>query len=196
MGNFPQTKMTTMENQKTYWTQQLAGLPPPPQLPLSRERPPVSSFVRETFEARVEPEIWIWAKELALKSGAPPQAALISAVYALFLRYAGQTDLALGTVVEKAKEPGQGELVALRASVDGTDTARELIRRVAARLKEAAEEADVAFEMALEAASHNGGITSSVFNTIVGFSDSGSKGQQFRMMDAVSARRADEFALA
>jgi natural product biosynthesis luciferase-like monooxygenase protein/amino acid adenylation domain-containing protein len=188
--------MTAIENQKTYWRQQLAGLPPPPQLPLSSERPPVSSFVRETVEALVEPEIWLWAKELALKSEATPQAALISALYALFLRYAGQTDLALGTVVEKATEPGQGELVALRASVDGTDTARELIRRVAARLKEASEEADVAFEMAVEAASHNGGISSSVFNTIVDFSDSGRNGLQSRIAEAVAARRADEFALA
>jgi len=187
--------MTAIEQQKTYWRRQLAGLPPPPQLPLSCERPPVSSFIRERVGARVEPEIWIWAKEVARKSGANPVAALVSAIYALFFRYTGQTDLTLGTVVEKSRQPGEAELIALRVSLPETGTARQLMQRVGAALDEAGEQGDVAFEMALEAASHNGGISTSIFNTIVSFVPSKNNGAQSRTAEAVAAHRADEFAL-
>jgi natural product biosynthesis luciferase-like monooxygenase protein len=187
--------MTTIEGQKTYWSQKLAGLPPPPQIPLSNERPPVSSFLRETVEARIEPEIWAWAKELALKVGARPEAALLSAFYVLFFRYSGQTDFALGTVIEAAGDAGQGELATLRLRVEAEDTARELIRRVRAGLSEASEQADGAFEAALEAAKQDGGLASSVFNTIVTFSGQASGGAQGRLAAAVEASRAEQFAL-
>ena len=115
--------MTNIEEQRAYWTRQLAGLPPPPLIPLSSERPPVSSFLRQTVEVRVEPEIWTWAKELTVKLGGPPQAALMSAFHALFFRYSGQADFGLGTLVARADEAGQGELVALRVRVEPEDTA-------------------------------------------------------------------------
>lgn len=139
-----------MEHQKAYWLNQLSEAPPPAELPWDKERPPVSSFVRETVSTKLPSEVWRGIKDLAARAGTPPQAVLLAALNTLLFRYTGQTDLIVGTVLNLDSAPAHPELIALRTRLAGHVTAQDLALQIAASAREAGAHADLPFGAVLE----------------------------------------------
>jgi len=133
-----------------YWQRQFSQPPPLPQLPLDKERPPVSSFIRETISTNIPAEVWRSINKLAAQTGATPQVALLAALKALLFRYTGQRDIIIGTVLSAASNPLRHELAALRTRSVGTGTAQDLVFEIAASVREAREHLDLHFGALLD----------------------------------------------
>src|SRR5690348_9667489 len=110
----PRIMMNRIKEQSAYWLRQLSEPPPPPKLPWDKERPPVSSFVRETVSTKLHAETWRGIKNLAVQAGATPQIVLLAALKTLLFRYTGQTDLIVGALLTANSGPARNEIVALR----------------------------------------------------------------------------------
>jgi natural product biosynthesis luciferase-like monooxygenase protein len=129
--------MKKVEQQKAFWLKQLAELPPPPNLPWDKERPPVSSFVRETVATRLPAGAWRDIKSLAAQSGATSHAVLLAALNTLLFRYTGQTDLVIGALLGTGADPARQGIMLLRTRLAGDWKAQELVGHIAAFLREA-----------------------------------------------------------
>ena len=112
--------MNGIEQQKAYWLRQLSEPPPPPKLPWDKERPPVSSFVRETVSTKIHAETWRGIKNLAAQADATPQDVLLAALKTLLFRYTGQTDLIVGAFLAANSGSARNEIAALRTRLSGT----------------------------------------------------------------------------
>src|SRR5882724_9048358 len=93
----PRVMVNRIREQNAYWLRQLSEPPPPPKLPWDKERPPVSSFVRETLSTKLHPEVWRGVNYLAARVGTTPKVVLLAALKTLLFRYTGQTDLIIGS---------------------------------------------------------------------------------------------------
>src|SRR5580693_7846384 len=102
--------MNGIEQQKAYWLRQLLEAPPPPKLPWDKERPPVSSFIREAFSTKIEHEVWRGAQRLAASAATMPQVVLLAALKTLLFRYTGQTDLIVGSILSSKSVPVRHEM--------------------------------------------------------------------------------------
>ncbi|HXI72603.1 MAG TPA: MupA/Atu3671 family FMN-dependent luciferase-like monooxygenase [Verrucomicrobiae bacterium] len=142
--------MNAIERQKTYWLSQLSEPPPPPRLPQDKDSPPVSSFLRETVSTTLAPEAWRGVTALAARAETTASAVLLAALNTLLLRYTGQTDFVIGTVLKADSAPQHRAIVALRTRLAGHQTAQDLVRQIAASLRAAATHADVPFGTVLE----------------------------------------------
>jgi natural product biosynthesis luciferase-like monooxygenase protein len=142
--------MKTIEQQKAHWLKQLSEPPPFPKLPGDKERPPVSSFVRETTTAKFPPEAWRGIQDLAANADTTPQVVLLAALKALLFRYTGQTDLIVGLVLNPDFDSAQQRLVALRTRLAGHHTALDLVRQVTGAVREAGANGDLSFDAVLE----------------------------------------------
>ena len=91
--------MNASEHQRIDWFNPLSTPPPLPKLPLDKEPPPVSSFLRETMIIKLTPDLSHSVKNLATHASVTPQAVLLAALNTLLFRYTGQTDLVVGTIV-------------------------------------------------------------------------------------------------
>jgi natural product biosynthesis luciferase-like monooxygenase protein len=129
--------MNIAERSRAYWRRQLSEPPPLPILPWNGERPPVPSFVRDTFSTNLSPETWRSIKEFAARADTTTQLALLSALAALLFRYTGQVDLVVGTLLDAGFGPLSHDLVALRTRLENQTTADDLVHQVAGAAREA-----------------------------------------------------------
>ncbi|HEY5910146.1 MAG TPA: MupA/Atu3671 family FMN-dependent luciferase-like monooxygenase [Verrucomicrobiae bacterium] len=142
--------MDRIELQKDYWLKQLSEPPPPAGLPWDKERPPVSSFVRETVTTRVPAEAWNRARALAVQAGTTPQVVLLAVLQTLLFRYTGQTDLVSGMLLSSNSGSTRQQLAALRTRLASTSAAWDLIGEVSATVREAGECLDLSFGEVLD----------------------------------------------
>jgi natural product biosynthesis luciferase-like monooxygenase protein len=162
--------MNGIEKQKAYWLRQLSEPPPTLKLPWDKERPPVSSFIRETVSARIAAEVWGRVKRLVEQTGTTPLAALLAVLKALLFRYTGQTDLVLGTLISKTSAPARSELVALRTRLAGDRPLQDVLRQVDAALSEARDHLDLPIRAVTELLGRNSGDSEeSLFNVALIF---------------------------
>ncbi len=144
-----------LEHQLGYWKKTLDGAPPQLDLPLDHPRPPVQSYrgarVTQTLDAAA-------VERMAKEAGATPFMVLLAAFDVILSRWSGQDDIVVGAPV--ANRPSRDlesvvgpflNSVALRTSLDGNPTFRELLARVREASVGAFHNADVPFERVLEA---------------------------------------------
>jgi natural product biosynthesis luciferase-like monooxygenase protein len=129
--------MKTLEERKIYWTKQLSGAPALA-LPLDQERPPVSSFLRETASLALPPDDFRKLAAFAAEEGASALSILMAAFTAILSRYTGQTDVLVGSLLGPAPDSDQPVLAVIRAQLDGHPTARELVRQIDVAASQAA----------------------------------------------------------
>ncbi len=86
----------TCEEQLAYWRRQLAGLPDL-ELPADRPRPSVASLRGDVFRFELPAESAAALQAFALGEGATPFMALLAAYATLCCRYAGVSDVAVGS---------------------------------------------------------------------------------------------------
>jgi malonyl CoA-acyl carrier protein transacylase len=148
-----------MDELAAYWRGTLAGAPPVLELPADRPRPETliqhAGWASGFLLPRGATE---GLRTLCHAEGATPFAGLLALFKALLLRWTGETDLVVGTVVASRTqveiEPLIGYFInalALRTRLDGDPSFRQALRRVRDTVSGAYAHQDLPFEVLLEA---------------------------------------------
>ncbi|MFF2133879.1 amino acid adenylation domain-containing protein, partial [Streptomyces olivochromogenes] len=146
-----------LEDQLAWWKERLNGIPPL-ELPTDRPRPAVRTSAGAVLDFEVPGEIVAGLKELARERGATLFIALTAAVKAVFARYTGQEDIAVGTATSGRSQGAIEHLVGflvntvvLRSRVESSMTFDELLGQVRETVLDAFAHEDVPFERLVEA---------------------------------------------
>jgi non-ribosomal peptide synthetase component F len=125
--------MKTLDHQQTppmtqRSPQSVATLPP------DHERPPVSSFFRETVSIALRPELY--ARFKRSDWGVPPFVVILAAVNIVLHRYTENADISVGAVIQT--DHASTDLVVIRTRVSAELGAKDLIRQIAATIEKPA----------------------------------------------------------
>ena len=148
-----------LEQQRTYWTEQLQELPPPLELPTDMSRPVRLSGRGAVHEFRLTVPVVARLRELAREEGTTLFTVLLTAFQVWLHRYTGQTDVVVGTPVANRERPEVQSLLGLflntlpiRVRLDGSSSFRQVLRQVRESLMGAFSHADLPFERMVEMA--------------------------------------------
>jgi amino acid adenylation domain-containing protein len=126
-----------LDRQLAYWKGALAGAPAALDLPTDRPRPSAQTFAGDRRVMTLPPALLGALKDLARREGATLFMTLLAAFDVLLHRYSGQDDVVVGSPIAGRTHAETEGLVgffvntlALRTTVDGDVTFRDLIRRV------------------------------------------------------------------
>src|SRR5215218_8861308 len=147
-----------MEELLAYWRRALAGAPPVLELPADRPRP--GTFMQHAGWATgflLPREVAEGLRALCRAEGATPFAGLLALFKALLLRWTGQADLVVGTVVASRTRVELEALIgffinalALRTRLDGDPSFRQALGRVRDTVSSAYAHQELPFEVLLE----------------------------------------------
>src|SRR2546427_12733565 len=129
--------MKTLEERKTYWMNQLSDVAAVLALPSDRERPPVSSFLRETASIALAPDACDKLQALAAEEAVSISSVLMAAFALVLSRYTGQMEIVTGSLLSPIGDLQKPARAVLRTRVAGGQTIRELVRQVEAAASEA-----------------------------------------------------------
>ncbi|MET0400530.1 MAG: amino acid adenylation domain-containing protein, partial [Longimicrobiaceae bacterium] len=139
--------------QLAYWTRQLAGAPELLPLPTDRPRPPVPSLRGARVPVAVPAAVLDRLRELARAESATLHMVVLAAFQALLARWAGTTDVSVGTpVAGRSHRELEGMIglfvntLVLRTDLGGDPTFREAVRRAREVALGAYQHQDVPFE--------------------------------------------------
>ncbi|HEX3252554.1 MAG TPA: amino acid adenylation domain-containing protein [Pyrinomonadaceae bacterium] len=88
-----------LDEQLSYWREQLAGAPPVLELPTDHARPAVQTFHGATCDFTLDPSLAKALKALSRQHGATLFMTLLAAFKVLLWRYSGQTSVVVGTPI-------------------------------------------------------------------------------------------------
>src|SRR2546425_10188271 len=148
--------MKTLEERKTYWVNQLSDIPTTLALPSDRERPPVSSFLRETASMALAPDVCAKLQALAAEEALSVFSIFMAAFAAVLSRYTGQMEVVTGSLLSPVGDLEKPVRAVLRTRVAGDQTIRELVRQVEAAASQAAAVGDCPLRSLTELRSHDG----------------------------------------
>jgi hypothetical protein len=146
-----------MEEQVSYWKQQLGGAPPVLELPTDRPRSAAATHrgALETFD--ICPEVTQKLRELSQREGATLFMTLLAGFQTLLHRYTGSSDIVVGTdVANRNRAETEGLIgfflnhVVLRARTDEGLSFRALLRQVRETSLGAFEHQDFPFDKLVE----------------------------------------------
>ena len=142
-----------LEDQMTYWRQQLKDAPAILQLPADHPRPAVPTFNGSMQMFTLSKDLTRALKTLSRQEGVTLYMTLVAAFQALLYRYSGQEDIVIGSPVAGRTRSETESLIGafintlvLRTDLSGNPTFRELLERVRKMTLEAQAHADVPFE--------------------------------------------------
>ncbi|MGH3811896.1 MAG: condensation domain-containing protein, partial [Pseudonocardiaceae bacterium] len=148
---------SALDGQLDYWKRQLAGISPL-ELPTDRTRPAVHTSAGATHDFLVPAQVTARLGELVRAGDTTLFTVLVAACQALFARYAGQDDVAVGTVVSGRNRPELertvgffANTVVLRASVVGSRTFSEFLGSVKDTVLDAFAHDEAPFERLVDA---------------------------------------------
>jgi amino acid adenylation domain-containing protein len=117
------------ERHWSFWQDQLEGTLPELSLPTDRPRPPLQRHRGATLSVRVDEAISGGITDICTRLGASPYVTLLSAFQVVLARYAGQTEVIVGSPVAGRSQPGLENvlgyfvnLLPMRASLAGNPT--------------------------------------------------------------------------
>ena len=126
-----------LEQELSYWKQQLKGAPSLLQLPTDRTRPPSHSFNGRTQGFVLPKNLTELLKTLSQQTGATLFMTLLAALKTLLYRYTNQEDILVGSPMANRHQPEVESLIGcfintivLRTNLSGNPTFRELLNRV------------------------------------------------------------------
>ncbi len=145
------------QEQVSYWTAQLAGVPPLLALPTDRPRPSVQTFAGAHYQAVVPAELARTLHALTQREGVTLFAVLLATLQTLLLRLSGQEDFCIGTYIAGRTRVEVEHLIgyfinnlALRADLAGDPTFQEALRRASQVSQEAFAHQELPFEQLLQ----------------------------------------------
>jgi len=146
-----------LEEQLTYWKQQLAGAPPVLQLPSDRPRPAIQTFRGATTTLKVEADVTERLRQLSQQEGATLFMTLVASFQVLLYRYTNQDDICVGTTIANRRSRDLESLIGffvntavLRTDLSGNPSFQELLRRVRRIALEACDRPDLPFNLLVE----------------------------------------------
>jgi len=146
-----------IEQQMKYWKEQLEGMPGVLDLPTDKKRPAQQSFRGGTEQRRLSTDLRDRLNAVAKQEKASLFMTLLAAFQVLLMRYSGQEDFGVGTVVANRNQRETEELMGfflntlvVRASLGGEPTFREALQRVRQAALGAYEHQDLPFERLVE----------------------------------------------
>jgi amino acid adenylation domain-containing protein len=126
-----------LEEQLTYWREQLRGAPAVLELPTDRVRPAVQSYRGGAVKVELGEETTRSLKELSRSEGVTLFMLLLAAFDVLLYRYTGQEDVVVGSpIANRTRAEVEGLIgffvntLALRVKMGGNPSFRELMGRV------------------------------------------------------------------
>lgn len=140
----------TIERQRRFWADRLAGAPNVLALPTDRPRPRNRSFAGETFTFHLDAELSSAVNELAATGRYTRFMILLTALQVLLSRWSGQDDICVGTPVSTRSTPQLQSVVGLmvnslplRVDLSGDPTLAEALDRVRRTCVESLDHADL-----------------------------------------------------
>src|SRR5262249_42949833 len=145
-----------LEGQLAYWRRRLDGLETL-DLPTDHVRPPAPTHRGGWISFDIDEELTARLRRVSREEGATMFMLLLAAFQVVLSRYAGQQDVAVGTVIANRGRRELEDLIGffvntlvLRTRVERRMTVRELLRRVREVTLEAYSHQDVPFEKVVE----------------------------------------------
>lgn len=145
------------ERQMEYWRGQLEGMPHVLELPTDLARPLRQSFRGGTEHRILQSDLWERLNALGRQEKASSLMMLLAACQVLLMRYSGQEDFGIGTVVANRKRKETRGLIGfflntlvIRANLRGDLSFREVLRRVREAVLSGYEYQDLSFEKLVE----------------------------------------------
>ncbi|HEX7330560.1 MAG TPA: amino acid adenylation domain-containing protein [Pyrinomonadaceae bacterium] len=146
-----------LEEQLSYWKQQLGDDPPVLELPLDRPRPAIQTFAGSSHEIILSESITKALKTLNREEGVTLFMTVLAAFQTLLHRYSGQDDIIVGSGIANRNRAETENLLgyfvntlALRVDLSGNPTFRELLARVREVTLGAYAHQDMPFELLVE----------------------------------------------
>ncbi|MEG4500182.1 amino acid adenylation domain-containing protein [Microcoleus sp. F10-C6] len=143
--------------QEVYWLEQLGNILPVLEIPFKRSRVSVQSFIRTKKTIKLDEKLGLELNKFCQSENIPLFIALLATLKIILLRYTEQEDIIVGSLGVDSCREGKGESqetftnpIALRTSLAGELTAKELLRRVATTVEEAVQNRDYPFEKLVE----------------------------------------------
>jgi amino acid adenylation domain-containing protein len=147
-----------LERQVNYWRDQLADLPPLLELPTDRPRPAQQTYRGATLPFRVSKQLQDELQDLSGRAGVTMFMTLLSGFAVLLSRYAGQTDIAIGTpIANRTRSEIEGLIgffvntLVLRSDLSDEPRFVDLLKRTRETALQAYAHQDVPFEHLVEA---------------------------------------------
>ena len=132
-----QWSQENLENQLSYWKQQLSGDLPILELPSDRPRLPVQTFAGSTRSVQFSASLSESLKNLSQQQGVTLFMTLLAAFKTLLHRYTGQEDILVGTAIANRDCTEIEQLIGffvntlvLRSNLTGNPCFKELLKRV------------------------------------------------------------------
>jgi amino acid adenylation domain-containing protein len=146
-----------LDEQLSYWREQLANVSSVLELPSDRRRPEVASFRGAKVTFALTPELTEQLKTLSQREGVTLFMLLLATFDALLYRYSNQTDIAVGTAIaNRNRDETEGligffvNMLVMRTDLSGNPTFLELLQRVKQMTLAAYQHQDVPFEQIIE----------------------------------------------
>ncbi len=145
-----------LERLLRYWTERLAGAPPPLVLPSDHIQPDQQSYREEKYHFRVLSDVHAGLRALAQDAGTTLFTTLLAAFDVLLARYSGQTDVCVGTWVAVptrdtvTQAVDEVDTLVLRTDVGGNPSFRALLAQVRERTLADLEHKDLPFDQLVE----------------------------------------------
>jgi amino acid adenylation domain-containing protein/non-ribosomal peptide synthase protein (TIGR01720 family) len=143
----------TLEDQLSFWKEELKGAPPALELPTDRPRPAVQTFRGATRTIGLPKHLVDALKDLSHQEGATLFMTLLAAFQTLLHRYTGQPDILVGSPIAGRMRPEVQGLIGffvntlvLRADMRGTPRFSDLLKQVRNRSLAAYANQDLPFE--------------------------------------------------
>ncbi|BAT53523.1 amino acid adenylation domain-containing protein [Nostoc sp. NIES-3756] len=147
-----------LQNQLSYWQQQLKDAPTLLSLPTDRPRGAVQTYQGAYQELALSKELSLALKQLSQKESVTLFMTLLAAFQILLWRYSGQDDICIGTPIANRNRAEIESLIGffintlvLRTRLDGNPSFRELLSQVREVALGAYAHQDLPFEMLVEA---------------------------------------------
>lgn len=148
----------TLDKYVSFWKRSLNGKLPVVNLPASRPRPARQTFHGARYFGTIEKSLTESLNELSRKEDVTLFMTLLAAFKTLLYRYSGQVDIIVGSSVANRNRPEIEPLIgffinmlALRTSLAGNPSFRELLRRVREVTLNAYTHQDLPFDKVVEA---------------------------------------------
>ena len=142
-----------LEQQLSYWKQQLAGAPGVLELPTDRPRPPTPSYRGARLPVVMSTDLSTAIAALARRSGATSYMVLLAAFQLLLSRWSGQADLVVGSPIAGRTERQTEGLIGffvntlvMRADISDDPSFAELLAQVKEAALGAYAHQDIPFE--------------------------------------------------
>src|SRR6185437_7403216 len=146
-----------LEQQLSYWKDQLAGIPDLLDLPISKPRPKELTYRGASYGVNLSKEVKDQLNELAQQQGASLFMVLLAAFQILLYRYTGQEDIVVGSpIANRHYKEIEGLIgffvntLALRTTFEGNESFLDILRKVKETTLQAYQYQDVYFDQLVD----------------------------------------------